>query len=150
MNDTSAFDARSFFAKMMDTLWIQRDTSQIASFFLPEARVKGVIADTELTAEEMVDAIAQISLLARVDKIELINLIEGSEGCFAAHMNFTLTALRTGATAPQDVAVFCKLRDGKISEYTAILDFLSFQERAGLLPEGSAMMLLAGEPLSST
>lgn len=124
-------------------VWEQGDISAIDELFVPDIQANGIVPDMEMGVDDFKFLVATIQELITQPNIRIDKMVE--QGDWIAGM-MTMHAESLDQRTPVKIAamVLCRFEGGKIVEAYNSVDFVSFFEQLGLLPENTIAICMSG------
>ncbi|WP_323782852.1 nuclear transport factor 2 family protein [Thalassovita sp.] len=141
MSDTKANAEilREFFSRV----WEHGDLDAIDDLFIPDAHADGILPDMGLGPDEFKVLVATVLELITTPKVTMNKSVE--QGNWASgFLSVEAEKLDTRTPIHITLMVLCRFRDGKIVEAYNNVDYISFFEQMGILPENTVAMGMSG------
>lgn len=131
----------------MSRVWEHGDLAAVDEVFVPDTVTNGLMPNLQTGPNDFKILVGLVQELITPPKITMIKTLES--GNWVATM-LSVEAEKADTLAPVLFSgmVFCRICEGKILEAYNNLDFISFFEQLGLLPDNTVALCLTGMEIS--
>ncbi|PSL17274.1 ester cyclase [Shimia abyssi] len=139
-------DKRELLQQWYQRVWLEVDLDAIDELFTPDTEAKGLLPDFAAGPDDFRDLVPMFLELIEEPTFSLDKVME--EGDWAAALySLSATNPANGQQVFGSAQLFARFAGGKMVETYNSIDFMSFFEQMGLLPEQSMYLCLTGQKI---
>ncbi|MDV7141782.1 ester cyclase [Tropicimonas sp. TH_r6] len=139
-------EKRDLIQAFYDKIWVAGEFEAAETFFDLDAEASGLMPELAIGAAEFHEFVAALLNQLDVRRVSLEKTVEKGDW-ISVMASFEAMVLATGQTISGSGVLMARIVDGKIEEAYNCMDFMSFFEKLGLLPEHSLELCLTGQRL---